>query len=80
MLLQGHLRGDPVDLNFWMDGSSSWGIGLLCEGHWAMWKWLDSWESDFWEIGWAESVGVELAVHLETGPTFMYCFAATTKV
>jgi len=53
-----------VDLNFWMDVSSSWGIGLLCEGHWAAWKWLDGWESDFREISWAEGVAVELAVCL----------------
>jgi hypothetical protein len=57
-------RGEVVDLNFWMDASSSWGIGLLCEGHWAAWKWLDGWESDFREISWAEGVAVELAVRL----------------
>ena len=57
-------RGEVVDLNFWMDASSGWGIGLLCEGHWAAWKWLDGWESDFREIGWAECVAVELAVRL----------------
>jgi hypothetical protein len=57
-------RGEVVDLNFWMDASSSWGIGLLCEGRWAAWKWLDGWESDFREIGWAEGVAVELAVRL----------------
>jgi len=47
-----------------MDASSSWGIGLLCEGQWAAWKWLDGWESNFREIGWAEGVAVELAVRL----------------
>lgn len=57
-------RGDIVDLDFWMDASSSWGIGLLCEGRWAAWKWLDGWRSDFREIGWAEAVAVELAVRL----------------
>jgi len=57
-------RGDIVDLNFWMDALSSWGIGLLCEGQWAAWKWLDGWESNFQEIGWAEGVAVELAMHL----------------
>jgi hypothetical protein len=57
-------RGDIVDLDFWMDASSSWGIGLLCEGRWAAWKWLDGWRSDFREIGWAEATAVELAVRL----------------
>jgi hypothetical protein len=57
-------RGEAVDLDFWMDASSNWGIGLLCEVRWAVWKWLDGWESEFWEIGWAEGVAIELAVCL----------------
>lgn len=57
-------RGEIVDLNFWMDTLSSRRIGLLFEGHWAAWKWLDGLESDFQEIGWAEGVTVKLAVHL----------------
>jgi hypothetical protein len=57
-------RGDVVDLDFWMDASSSWGIGLLCGGQWAAWKWLDGWRSDFQEISWVEAAAVELAVRL----------------
>lgn len=57
-------RGDPIDMGFWMDASSNWGISLMCKGRWAAWKWLEGWRSEQREIGWAEGVAVELAVRL----------------
>lgn len=57
-------RGKPIDLGFWMDASSSWGIGLICNGRWAAWKWVHGWESTYRGILWAEAVAVELAVRL----------------
>lgn len=57
-------RGDPVDLGFWMDASSSWGIGLICNNRWAAWKWVQGWESTYRGILWAEAVAVELAIRL----------------
>jgi hypothetical protein len=51
-------------MGFWMNASSNWGIGLMCEGHWAAWGWFKGWQSEQWEIGWAEGVAVELAIRL----------------
>jgi hypothetical protein len=51
-------------MGFWMDASSNWGIGLMCKGRWAAWKWLEGWKSECQEIGWAEGVAVKVAVRL----------------
>ncbi|KZP01988.1 hypothetical protein FIBSPDRAFT_771393, partial [Athelia psychrophila] len=46
----------------WVDASTNWGIGIIVNGHWAAWKLLPGWKSDGRDIGWAESIAVELAV------------------
>jgi hypothetical protein len=51
-------------MGFWMDASSSWGIGLMFQGRWAAWRWVEGWKSEQREIGWAEGVAVELAIRL----------------
>lgn len=44
-----------------MDASTSWGIGLLINKQWAAWKLLLNWDTNGRDIGWAESIAVELA-------------------
>jgi hypothetical protein len=50
----------PAD--FWVDASSSWGIGIVFEGEWDAWKFLEDWDTDGRNIGWAEFVAVELGL------------------
>jgi hypothetical protein len=51
-----------VDPDIWVDASMSWGIGIVVGNHWAAWRLLPGWKSDGRDIGWAESVALELAV------------------
>ena len=50
------------DLDIWVDVSSSWGIGLVVEKSWSTWRLLPGWDQEDRDIGWAESVALELAV------------------
>jgi hypothetical protein len=56
----------PVD--FWVDASSSWGIGMVFNGEWDAWKFSNGWDSDGRNIGWAEIVAIEIgllfAIHM----------------
>ena len=58
---------DPVDLDWWGDASTSFGIGVVIGTHWACWQWAPGFRpgpSSGLNIGWAEAVAVELGVHL----------------
>jgi hypothetical protein len=50
-----------IDLQVWVDASTDFGIGILIDGRWAAWKLLPGWKSEGRDIGWAESLAVELA-------------------
>ena len=39
-----------------------WGIGMIIADHWAAWKLVTGWNSLSRDIGWAESIALELAV------------------
>jgi len=51
-----------LPLDIWVDASTSVGIGVLIDGHWAAWCLLENWDSEGRDIGWAEAVAIELAV------------------
>lgn len=52
----------PYTIQIYVDASTSWGIGLIIDGHWFAWKLIPGWKSDGRDIGWAEMVAIELAV------------------
>ena len=58
---------NPIDLNWWGDASTSFGIGVVLGNCWAIWKWALGFSvgpgCDF-DIGWAEAVAVELGLRL----------------
>jgi hypothetical protein len=61
----------PVDIGWWGDASTSFGISIVIQGHWAIWWWAPHFKvglSHAFDIGWAEAVAVELglraALHL----------------
>lgn len=65
---------EPVDIGWWGDASSSFGIGIVIGTHWAIWKWTKGFRvgpKQDCDIGWAEAVAVELGLRaaLELG----YC-------
>ena len=57
----------PIDLQWWGDASTSFGVGVIIGSHWAIWKWAPGFRvgphQDF-DIGWAEAVAVELGLRL----------------
>ena len=52
----------PVE--FWVDASSSWGIGVVFDGEWDAWKFSPGWNTDGRNIGWAEIIAIELGLLL----------------
>ena len=57
----------PVDLNWWGDASTSFGIGVTIGSFWSVWTWapgLKVGPHQHFDIGWAEAVAVELALRL----------------
>lgn len=55
-------RPDALDLNIFVDASTSFGIGLVLEDSWSYWKLTPGWKSNGRDIGWAEMVAVELGL------------------
>jgi hypothetical protein len=57
----------PVDLNWWGDASTSFGIGVVLGNCWAVWKWAPGFSvgpGHSFDIGWAEAVAIELGLRL----------------
>ena len=56
-----------VDLDWWGDASTSFGIGVVIGDYWAGWRWAPGFNpgpSSGFNIGWAEAVAVELGICL----------------
>ncbi|KAE8219828.1 hypothetical protein CF326_g8866 [Tilletia indica] len=46
----------------YVDASTSWGIGVVCEERWSAWMLLAGWDTESRGIGWAEAAALELGV------------------
>jgi hypothetical protein len=60
-------KATPKDIDWWGDASTSFGIGVTVGGFWAVWKWAEGFSvgpKQRFDIGWAEAVAVELALHV----------------
>jgi hypothetical protein len=58
---------NPLDLGWWGDASTSFGIGIAVGEYWAVWQWAPGFEvgpNKSHDIGWAEAVAVELGLRL----------------
>ncbi|KAJ3559983.1 hypothetical protein NP233_g11129 [Leucocoprinus birnbaumii] len=52
-------------IEFWVDASTSFGIGIVFKGGWDAWKLLPGWDKNpEHRIGWAEMVAIELGLRL----------------
>jgi hypothetical protein len=56
-------RGPIKDLGIFVDASTSWGIGIIIDGHWAAFKLADNWKSPGQDICWLETVAMEILVY-----------------
>ena len=57
----------PIDLHWWGDTSTSFGIGIALGHYWAVWRWAPGFRVGpllDYDIGWAEAVAVELGLRL----------------
>lgn len=52
----------PLDIDIYVDASTSWGIALVVEGAWRAWCYHPGALLDGRDIGWAESIGIEFAI------------------
>lgn len=60
-------QSNPIDVQWWGDASSSFGVGVVVSGVWDVWQWTDSTiigPGRQYDIGWAEAVAVELGLRL----------------
>jgi hypothetical protein len=53
-----------VSTEFYVDASTSWGVGVVFDGAWQGWRFCPGWKSDGRDIGWAEMVAIELGLRL----------------
>ena len=58
------LSKPPVtnSIEFWVDASSSWGIGIILGDEWDAWKLQPGWDKGGRNIGWAEIIAIELGL------------------
>jgi len=77
-------KPDPVDINWWGDASTSFGIGVVIDSYWAVWHWCPGFAvgpGREFDIGWAEAIAVELglitALHLCRFLLAEYCAASS---
>lgn len=49
-------------IEFWVDASTSWGIGIVFNGAWQRWRLRPGWHVDERGIGWAEMVAIEFGL------------------
>ena len=64
----------PVDLQWWGDTSTSFGIGVVVGSHLAVWKWAPSFRvgpRQAFNISWAEAVAVELGLRIAISLNFL---------
>ena len=53
---------DIAPIEFWVDASSSWGIGIVFRDEWDFWQLLPGWDKNGQNIGWAEMISIELGL------------------
>jgi hypothetical protein len=59
-----HPRGDLINLNLFVDASSSWGIGIIFGKKWDAWRTTPRWKGPCRDIGWLEGVALELLIYV----------------
>jgi len=52
-----------IDPNLHVDTSLSFGVGFVIDNRYAGWRLIEGWACETRDIGWAESVALELAIY-----------------
>jgi hypothetical protein len=64
----------PLDLNWWGNASTSFGVGITIKNFWAVWRWAPGvivGPKRRFNIGWAEAAAINLAIHLAIAEGFL---------
>jgi hypothetical protein len=51
-----------IDLDIWVDASTSWGVALVVGAEFQAWQLRPGWDVEGCHIGWAECIGIEIAM------------------
>jgi hypothetical protein len=62
LVLRDPPPASPVE--FWVDASTSYGVGVVFAGHWVAWQFRAGWKTDGRDIGWAEMIAIELGIRV----------------
>ena len=62
MLNSSFLCGPSLILTSMLMLQLPWGIGLMVGDRWVAWSLCKGWKAAGWDIGWAESIALELAI------------------
>jgi hypothetical protein len=52
----------PSQIEFWVDASTSYGVGVVFNRKWDVWMLRNGWKADGRKIGWAEMVAIKLGL------------------
>lgn len=63
-LSQPRSSGPPIYLYYYVDASTSYGLGIIFDTRWKGWKLAEGWKTKFRHILWLEAVALELLVYL----------------
>jgi len=58
----------------WVDTSTNWGIGVVIGNQWAALMLIPGWDLASRDIGWAESIALELAILILVDRGFTDCW------
>jgi len=64
---------EQLNPDIWVDASTSWGIGITFGNTWYAWALSPEWKSDGRDIGWAESITLEMAIYILIDHKFSDC-------
>jgi len=54
----------PSPIEFWVDASTTWGVGVVFNNAWDAWELQEGWKGNGRTIGWAEFIAIELGLLL----------------
>ncbi len=57
-------RGALIDLGISVDASTSWGIGIIIKGQWAVFRLSHDWKVGGRDICWLETLAIELLIYI----------------
>jgi hypothetical protein len=74
---------DPLDIGWWGDASTSFGVGVVVGAFWGVWEWNPGFSvgpGKEHDIGWAEAVAIELGLRMALHHNLLSQLPSSTPV